>query len=225
MRIAILTLVFTHAASAAEKPGAPTPEILAASAVENPRASTSEIPKGAHVLLRLVNNITTRTAREGDYIYFRTASPIVAGGAILVPVDSYVQGVVTRSVRSGRVKGRAELGIRIENLTLPSGKVVKMNPMLASADSNNTGQKVVRRENEVRQGASHGRDAATIASTAGAGAAIGGVADDSWKGAGIGAGVGSGVGLATVLLTRGREVEFRQGSTIDVVFERPIPLD
>ena len=41
----------------------------------------------------------------------------------------------------------------------------------------------------------------------------------------IGAGAGTAVGLATVLLTRGREVELRQGSTIDVVFDRPIPVD
>jgi hypothetical protein len=201
MRIAVLTLALTLGASAAE------------------------IPKGSHVLLRLVNSITTRTAREGDYIYFRTATPIVAGSTILVPADSYVQGVVTRSVRSGRVKGRAELAIRVENLTLPSGKTIKMNPMLASVDAAESDQKVVSRENEVRQGASRGRDAATIAGTGGVGAAIGGLADRGWKGAGIGAGVGSGVGLATVLLTRGREVELRQGNTIDVVFERPIPLD
>jgi hypothetical protein len=33
------------------------------------------------------------------------------------------------------------------------------------------------------------------------------------------------VGLASVLLTRGREVELRQGSTIDVVFDRPVQVD
>jgi hypothetical protein len=33
------------------------------------------------------------------------------------------------------------------------------------------------------------------------------------------------VGLASVLLTRGREVELRQGSTIDVVFDRPVKVD
>src|SRR6516165_8539079 len=125
----------------------------------------AEIPQGSHALLRLMNSISTRTAREGDYVYMRTATPIVSKGEIVVPEDSYVQGVVTASKRSGRVKGRAELAIRIENLTLPSGKVLKINPMLASVDSNDTDQKVVSRENEVRQGTSHGHDAATIAST------------------------------------------------------------
>ena len=70
-------------------------------------ASAAEIPKGSHVLLRLVNTSTTRSAREGDYIYFRTASPIVAGGTILVPAGSYAQAVVTRSVRSDRYKGQS----------------------------------------------------------------------------------------------------------------------
>src|ERR1700744_3665359 len=86
----------------------------------------AEIPQGAHALLRMVNSISTRTAREGDYVYLRTASPIAANGQIVVPEGSYVQGVVTRSVRSGRVKGKAELAIRIDTLTLPGGKVIQL---------------------------------------------------------------------------------------------------
>ena len=183
------------------------------------------IPQGSHALLRLVNSISTRTAREGDYVYMRTATPIVADGSIVVPVESYVQGVVTHAKRSGRVTGTAELAIRIETLTLPSGKVVKIAPTLSSVDSDDGEQKVVGKENEVKQGTSHGEDATTIATRGGAGAAIGGLADRSWRGAGIGAGMGSGVGLATVLLTRGHEVDLRQGSTIDVIFDRAVPIE
>src|SRR5207248_6216963 len=95
-----------------------------------------------HCLLRMVNSISTRTASEGDYVYMKTATPIVANGQVVVPVDSYVQGVVSHSKRSGRVQGRAELSIRIETLTLPSGKVVKVTPHLSSVDSDGTDQKV-----------------------------------------------------------------------------------
>lgn len=188
-------------------------------------ASAAEIPQGSHALLRLVNSISTRTAQPGDYVYFRTATPVVAQDAIVVPADSYVQGVVTRSTRSGRIKGTAELAIRIENLTLPSGKVVKLNPRLASIDAGEGNQKVVGKENEVKESTSHGADAVRIATTSGAGAALGGMVDRSWRGAGIGAGAGAAAGLATVLLTRGREVELKQGSTIDVVFERAVPVE
>jgi hypothetical protein len=185
----------------------------------------AEIPKGSHVALKLVNSVTTRTAREGDYVYMKTATPIVSNGQIVVPVDSYVQGVVTSSKRSGRVSGRAELAIRIETLTLPSGKVVKVTPHLKSVDSEDTDQKVSGNEGAVEQGPSHGTDAARIATLGGTGAAIGGLADRSWKGAGIGAGVGGAVGTVVVLLTRGREVELKQGSAVDVVFDRAVPVD
>jgi hypothetical protein len=184
----------------------------------------AEIPQGAYALLRLVNSVTTRTAREGDYVYLRTATPIVSNGQIVVPAESYVQGVVSHTVRSGRVKGRAELGIRIETLTLAGGKVVQLTPHLASVDAEGSGQKVSD-EHEIQQGSDVGRDAVRVATLGGTGAAIGGLADRSWTGAGIGAGAGSAVGLASVLLTRGREVELRQGSTIDVVFDRPVSVD
>src|SRR4051812_11521281 len=166
--------------------------------------SAAEIPQGAHCLLRMVNSVSTRTASEGDYVYLRTATPITANGQVLVPEGSYVQAVVSHATRSGRVKGRAELAIRIETLTLPSGRVVKVAPKLSSVDSDGSEQKTDK-EGKINQGGSKEADAARIAKTGGMGAAIGGVADNSWSGAGIGAGIGAGVGLATVMFTRGKE--------------------
>ena len=189
-----------------------------------PAATAAEIPQGTHVLLRMINSITTRTAREGDYVYFRVANPVAVNGQILVPAESYVQGVVVNAKRSGRVSGRAELAIRIENLTLLSGKSLRISPRLGSVDAGGSDQKVSG-ENGIKQGSDVGNDAARVARTAGAGAAIGGIADRSWEAAGIGAGIGSGVGVASVLLTRGREVELRQGATVDVVFERAVTVE
>ncbi len=186
--------------------------------------TAADIPQGSHALMRLENSVSTRTAREGDYIYMRTASPIAADGRIIVPEGSYVQGVVTHSVRSGRVKGKAELSIRVDTLTLPGGKVIKLSPHLGSVDGEGTEQKVAG-ENEIQQGGSRGADAARVAELSGTGAAIGGLAVRSWTGAGIGAGAGGAVGLAVVLLSRGKEVDLRHGSTIDVIFDRAVPVD
>src|SRR5438128_7901042 len=151
-------------------------------------ASATEIPKGAHVLLRMVNSVNTRTAQAGDYVYLRTAIPISVEGQIVAPADSYVQGVVAQSSRSGRVSGRAQLSIRLETITLASGKVFKFSPHLSSVDSNDSGQKVDSQENAIKQGPSHGEDAKQIAIMAGRGAMIGGIADRSGKGGDIGAG-------------------------------------
>ena len=198
------------------------PRILLAIAITS-NLFASEIPRGAHVLLQMVNSISTRSAREGDYVYLKTATPVIVDGKTVVPVGSFVQGIVTQSKRSGRVKGRAGLAIRLDTLSLPTGQVLKVTPRMASVDSNDTDQRVD--ENTIKQGSTHGKDAEQIAILAGSGAAIGGLADRSWKGAGIGAGVGSGVGLATVLLSRGKEVDLHQGTSMDVVFDRPITLE
>lgn len=188
-------------------------------------AAGAEIPAGTHVLLRMANAITTRTAQQGDYVYMRTASPITADGHIVVPAGSYVQGVVSHIKHSGRIAGRAELGIRLETVTLASGKSFKFAPRLSSVAAEGSEQKVDQQENTIKQGSEHGRDATQIAILAGSGASIGGIADRGWKGAGIGAGVGSAVGLASVLASRGKPVVLRQGATLDVVFHRPVELE
>jgi hypothetical protein len=190
-----------------------------------PFTRAAEIPKDTHVLLKMVNSISTRTVQEGAQVYMRTATPISDGSRIIVPVGSYVQGTVLMAKRSGKVSGRAQLAIRLEVLTLPGGRTLKFSPHVSSVDDGESTQKVVNSEGKIQQGSSVGKDAERIAILAGTGAGIGGVADRSWTGAGIGAGAGSAVGLATTLLTRGREVELRQGSSLDVVFDRPLVVD
>ena len=116
------------------------------------------------------------------------------------------------------------MAIRLETLTLPSGKALKFSPHLASVDAGENGQKIEGGET-IKQGSSTGQDAQRIAILAGSGAAIGGLADHSWQGAGIGAAIGGAVGFATTMFTRGHEVELRSGSTLDVVFDRAVAVE
>jgi len=200
-------------------------KFAAALAVLSFSAGAAEIPKGTHVLLRMMNSISTRTAAEGNQVYLQTATPVAVNGEMVVPPGTYVQGSVSHAKRGGRVKGRAELGIRLETMTFAGGKMVKISPRLGTVDSGENGQKVDDKESQVKAGTTRGKDAGQVAILAGTGAAIGGLADRSFKGAGIGGGVGTAVGLARVLLTRGNEVELRQGTTLDVVFDRDVVIE
>ncbi len=190
----------------------------------SPVLKAAEIPKGTHVLLRMVNSVTTRTARAGDQIYLRTASPIGVSDRIVVPVGSYVQGAITSVERGGRVSGRAELSLRLDTLTLPAGRTFRLSGGMQSVDAQGSSQRA-EQEGAIRQGPERGRDAARILITAGSGAALGAVVDRTVRGAGIGAGAGGAVGLATVLLTRGRDVELRPGATLDVVLDRSLTIE
>jgi type IV secretion system protein VirB10 len=173
---------------------APLSEIL-------PTLNAADIPKGTHVLLRLENSITTRTAQPGDMVYLRTASPIIVNSRVVTPAGCYAQGAVTSVKRGGRVSGRAELGLRLDTLALANGRVWRFSGAVDSVDAQGTGQKAQKEEGIVRQAPDRGRDAGTIAVTGGEG------------------------GLARVLLTRGRDVELRRGSTIDVVLDRPLTIE
>ena len=188
-------------------------------------AGATEIPRGTHVLLRMLNSINTRTAAEGNQVYLQTVTPVAIDGAMVIPPGTYVQGSVSHAQRSSRVKGRAELGIRLETMTFAGGKIVKISPRLSSVDSGEGGQKVDEKESQIKQSPSVGKDVGQVAILAGTGAAIGAIEDRSVLGAGYGAGVGSAVGLAKVLLTRGNEVELHQGTTLDVVFDRAVVIE
>jgi type IV secretion system protein VirB10 len=203
--------------------------VVAALAMALPAWSV-EIPAGTHVLLRMVNSISTKTAQEGDYVYLRTTSPISVNDRIVVPPNSYVQGRVTYSKRAGKIKGRAEIAIRLESLTLPRGKMLHLSASPSSLDSGESGQRVDKEEGIIKQSPDHGRDAKQIAILAGSGASLGAIVSSrgsgsGWTGAGIGSGIGAGVGLATVLLSRGKDVDLRPGTSLDVVFDRPVSLD
>ena len=182
------------------------------------------LPSGTKVPLVLKHAITTKTAKEGDPIYAETNFPVVQDGKIAIPPGTYVQGVISKITRPGRVKGRAELLVHFTSMIFPSGYTV----LLPGAVDNVPGQEnqtVKDKEGTVGGGGAKGKDAGTIATNAGTGAAIGGLATQSAKGAGIGGAAGLAVGLATVLFTRGPDVRLESGTTVEMVLERAITID
>src|SRR3984957_9694019 len=76
---------------------------------------------GTHIPLNLINSVSTKHAAEGDRVYLETVFPILSGGRIVIPPGSYVAGTITEVKRPGRVKGRGELYLRFDSLTLPNG--------------------------------------------------------------------------------------------------------
>jgi len=189
--------------------------------------SAAEIPPGSHVLLKMVNSVTTRTAKEGDYVYMRTASPIVSAGQVVVPEGTYVQGVVSQSRQSGRVKGRAEMMIKLTTMIFPNAYMVNLNAVPGQAGTG--GGETVNSEGKVVGDSDKKGDLGTVIGTTeagtGVGAGVGAAAGHVGEGAGIGAGVGLATGLAAVLLTRGPDAELPRGSTVEAVIDRPIFLD
>ncbi len=175
--------------------------------------------------LVMVNSISTRTAQEGDQVYLETAFPVVVEQKIVIPPGSYVRGTITQVKRPGRVKGRGEVYLRFDSLTLPNGVSRDFRGRVGAVDGSGA-ETLEKKEGKIQGDTSRGADAGTIATTAVSGAGIGAISaassGHSGMGAGIGAAAGTAVGLATVLLTRGPEVQLFRGTELDMVLDRSL---
>jgi hypothetical protein len=182
------------------------------------------VPAGTQIPLKLAQGISTKSAKVGDAVYAETVFPITANDRIVIPAGTYVQGRISEIKRPGRVKGRAEFLMHFNTMIFHSGYTV----MLPGAVENLPGsesQTVRDKEGTVQQNGTKGKDAGTVAKTAGEGAVVGAVVDRGIRGAGIGGGAGAAVGLASVLLTRGPDVTLPVGTSVQIVLERPLTLD
>jgi hypothetical protein len=180
---------------------------------------------GTRIPLSLINSVSTKHSAEGDRVYLETVFPILADGKIVIPPGSYVSGTITEVKRPGRVKGRGELYLRFDSLTLANGVTREFRSRLGGIDGRGS-EELDRKEGKVISEGNKGGDARTIAETTAAGASIGTIAgaagSSAGMGAGIGAAAGAAVGLAEVLLTRGPDAVLAKGSTIEMVLDRPL---
>jgi hypothetical protein len=188
------------------------------------RRADITVPAGTQIPLKLAQGISTKSAKVGDAVYAQTVFPITANDRIVIPAGTYVQGRISEIKRPGRVKGRAEFLMHFTTMIFHSGYTV----MLPGAVENLPGsekQTVKDKEGTIQQDGTKGKDAGTVAKTAGEGAVVGAIVDRGIRGAGIGGGAGAAVGLASVLLTRGPEVHLPAGTSVLIVLERPLSLD
>src|SRR5688572_14676713 len=167
------------------------------------------IPEGTKLPIALTTFLNSRSSQVGDSFYADTTYPIWIQQRLVIPRGSIVKGTVTHVQRPGKVKGKGQIAIRFDNILLPNG--VSRDLVASLHGIHGPGNERIDRASEtVEMEGSGGRDAGTVAGTAGQGAIIGAIGAGA-KGAGIGAGIGSAAGAAVVLLSRGRELILEPG--------------
>lgn len=184
-----------------------------------------QIPAGTHVLLRMVNAVSTRQAQVGDRLYLETAYPVFESGRLLVPQGSWVMGTVTAVKRPARIKGGGELQVHFDSLTLPNGVSRSFHSDVGAIDQDGS-NKLDREKGTIQSKSDKGAaTATTIGSTAGGaalGTAIGAAAGHAAEGAALGAAGGLASGLVGVLLSRRPDAMLARGSTVEMVLDRPL---
>ena len=91
-----------------------------------PAHKTYTVPAGTKVLLELRSAINTKSAKAGDGVYLPPLFPVVVGNRVMIPTGVYVQGIVDRVQRGGRIKGQAQLEMHFTSIIFPNGSVVEI---------------------------------------------------------------------------------------------------
>lgn len=200
-----------------------------------PQTSTPEkkiytVPAGTKVLLQLRSAINTKSARVGDGVYLASTFPVVVGNRVMIPAGVYVQGVVDRVERAGRVKGKAQLDMHFTSIIFPNGSVVEIPGVVNSLPGARKQEVKDDGEGTIEQDSDKGRNAGKTAEiaipTGGTIGSIGGLGSGHPIAGGI---AGVGAGLATIgivsLFTRGADVNIDSGSQVEMVLQRPLLLE
>lgn len=169
-------------------------------------ALSMTIPAGAVVHVRLAQSVDTQRNRAGDRFSATLDRPIQVGETMLVPKGTPFSGHVTASGASGRLKGRATLGVTLDSFEL-NGKSHK-----------------IQTSYETRASAGHKkRNGILIGGGTGLGAALGAIAGGG-KGALIGAGAGAAAGTAGAAATGKENVAFPVETLLTFSLKSPVTI-
>ena len=213
--------------SAAAQAASATPSEAAPVAASAPLTYT--VPAGTKVLLELRSALDTRSAKPGDGVYLASTFPVVVGNRVLIPAGVYVQGVVDKVQRAGRVRGRAQLDMHFTSMIFPNGSVVEIPGMVD--DLPGAKDQSVKKDGEgtIEQHPDKGRHAGTVAEvgmpTGGTiGTIAGAQSGHPISGGLIGLGAGAAAAGIVSLFTRGADVSIPQGTQVEMLLQRPLVL-
>ena len=176
-------------AAAAGNPGSTPGSVPAAtSAAAVPTRQPLVIPSGTALHVRLDTEVDTKRNRAGDGVTATLVEPLLVGGTTALPQGTRFQGHITQAGSSGRLKGRAAIGLTLDSFELEGRK---FDVRTTSVDRGSAAHKK--------------RNAILIGGGTGLGAALGAIAGGP-KGALIGAGAGAAAGTAGAAATGKRQV-------------------
>ncbi|MGH9722906.1 MAG: hypothetical protein ACRD8O_22070 [Bryobacteraceae bacterium] len=195
---------------------------------EQPKPGEHTVQTGTKIPLSLINSVSTKHSAAGERVYLETVFPIMVSGRIVIPPGSYVAGTITQVKRPGRVKGRGEIFLRFDSLTLPNGVTRDFRARVGSIDGR-ASEEFDRTEGKIKSEGNKSGDARTVGEAAAAGVSVGVIAGGAsghyGMGAGIGAAAGAAAGLMGVLLSRGPDAVLAKGSTLEMVLDRPVMFE
>ncbi|MEE8199827.1 MAG: VWA domain-containing protein [Candidatus Acidoferrales bacterium] len=179
------------------------------------------VPEGQRLVLELQESLYTRSNRKGDKVRFTTLREVLVGYQVAIPPGSTVWATLTKVKRPGRLKGRAEIRLRFDEIEFPDGTTLPFTAQILRA-----GFRDVESDKDELRVRGEGNKKGDIINVAvrGAEGALLGVLLGGKKGAAYGGAIGAGAGLLGLLLERGPELSLPAGMFFEVKLASPLEV-
>jgi hypothetical protein len=167
------------------------------------------IPSETELVIELVSEINTLTAKAGDKFQAKIVSPYEITGAI-------IDGHLVKVTQPGRLKRKAALQFSFDQIRLTETRWSNFNAMLTeviAVKDNNV--KEVDIEGTAQGKGTAKKDGITIGGAAGTGLIVGAVVGGP-VGAAVGAGMGAAFGVGAVVIERGKQIKLAPGQQLRI---------
>jgi hypothetical protein len=117
---------------------------LTVSAQEKAVANSAEIaiPDGTEITVVTLEEISSKTATEGDPLTFKVDEDVKVNGQVVIAKGTLVKGVVSNAKKNGRMGKAGALSIRIESTTTVDEQKIKLRASKGKEGDDKTGTTV-----------------------------------------------------------------------------------
>ena len=185
-------------------------------------AESVTLPRGTQLHVVIETTLTTKGSKVGDPFRARMVMPVFVSEREALPIGSVIEGKLASVQGPGRVKGKAQMQLRPEKITLPDGRDFSLAATISEAQTGDYLQ-VDPKEGTVSRSGKEGMDAKQTAGGAVMGATIGAMTGGG-KGALIGAGAVGAIALLHQILKRGKDADLPAGSEIVLELNREVSI-
>ncbi len=165
------------------------------------------VPEGTALQVRLEHSLATNQQRSGDGFTSTLTQPVRVNDQVVIPAGSQVNGVVVYAKESGRLRGRAQMGLALESVVVGDNTYdIATNTLTRVSGSHKK------------------RNIAWIGGGGAGGAIIGAIAAGG-KGALIGGPIGAGAGTAVAALTGKKNVRLPAETVMTFRLAEPVNIE
>ena len=174
------------------------------------------LPGGTELQVQLITTLSSKTNEAGDMWSGKVVEPVFVKGKEIIPQGSSVDGHITYLKGPGRAKGKGEMRLVLDSISIPY--ISKYNIVASLKDAE--GANVTDKEGTMQ---GPGKDKTTTEVETGVGAAAGagvGAIAHGGTGALYGAGIGAMAGLIHSALKKGKDIIVPAGTEMTFVIPR-----